>query len=268
MGFYTGIYKKKPFYKKWWFWIIIIIVIIHFNLSGDNYTKLKSRIAMNSSPTTSAKAISPDLVVIEDSVRKDEIASYIVGTVKNNSDKLYSHVKIEISLFDASGKQIGSLAEDLNNLEPNGTREFEVMSVEPFSTYKIKNVIGFELPSMLSKLLASMDTSQNIPRDGTTAPDLEMISDSVRNDELASYIVGTVKNNTDKKFLYVQIEFIIYDENGSEIGNALADTGDLGPNGTWDFEAEALGGFSTYKLKNITGFGLPSKLSKLLEKLS
>ena len=268
MGFYTGIYKKKPFYKKWWFWTIIIIVIVHFGLSDDNYTKLKNRIAVNSSPNTSDKAITPDLVVINDSVRTDDIASYIVGTVENNSDRQYNHVKIEVSLFDASGKQIGSLAENLSNLGLNGSREFEIMSLEPFSTYKINNVIGFQLPSMVSKLLASMDSSQNISNDGTSTPDLEMIEDSVSNGELAPYIVGTVKNNTDKKFLYVQIEFVLYDVNGVEIGNALDDTSDLGPNGTWNFEAEALGGFSTYKIKNITGFGLPPKLSKLLEKWS
>lgn len=267
MGFYTGIYRKKPFYKKWWFWTIIIILLLYLGLSGDNYEKLGIGTAENASSDAGGEAAIPDLMVIEHSTRNDDVATYIVGTVQNNSDRKYDHVKIEVSLFDASGKPIGTLAENISGLEPNGMREFEVMSLEDFDTYQIKNVIGFELPSKISKFLSTLDSSQNVSGDGTT-PDLELIEHSVREGDLASCIVGTVQNNTEKRFLYVQIEFELYNADGTEAGNALADTSELGPNGTWNFEAEALGGFNTYKIKNITGFGLPPKLTKLLEKWS
>ena len=53
-------------------------------------------------------------------------------------------------------------------------------------------------------------------------------------------LVGTVKNHTSKTYSYVQVQFNLYDKSGAQVGSALANVTNLGPNGTWKFEAEVL----------------------------
>lgn len=69
---------------------------------------------------------------------------YLVGTVKNNSDKQYSYVQVEFNLYDESGVQVGSTFANVNNLEPYGTWKFEAIVIEDNATRaKLKGVSGF-----------------------------------------------------------------------------------------------------------------------------
>lgn len=54
------------------------------------------------------------------------------------------------------------------------------------------------------------------------------------------YIEGNVKNNRDKNYSYVQIEFICYDANGTNLGTAVDNTNNLLANQTWKYKASAL----------------------------
>lgn len=66
---------------------------------------------------------------------------------------------------------------------------------------------------------------------------------------------GTIKNNTNKKASYVQVEFNIYDKDGNQIGTALDNVNNLEAGGTWKFKAMALEkGADTYKLAEISGW--------------
>lgn len=74
---------------------------------------------------------------------------------------------------------------------------------------------------------------------------------------LGYYIEGTVKNNTDKDYSYVQIEFICYDKNGNNLGTAIDNTNNLLGNETWKFKA--MGMFLNEKVdhcdfKEVTGW--------------
>ncbi len=53
----------------------------------------------------------------------------------------------------------------------------------------------------------------------------------------AYYIEGTVKNETDKEYSYVQIEFVCYDAEGNNLGTAVDNTNSLLGNETWKFKA-------------------------------
>lgn len=70
----------------------------------------------------------------------------------------------------------------------------------------------------------------------------------------STYISGVVKNNTSKKYSYVQITFALFDKDGNKVGTALANVNSLDAGETWKFEALALKDFSTYKLDEITGW--------------
>ena len=55
------------------------------------------------------------------------------------------------------------------------------------------------------------------------------------------YISGTVTNNTNKDYSYVQIEFVCYDSQGNNLGTALDNTNNLLGNQTWKYKATFLG---------------------------
>ena len=59
-------------------------------------------------------------------------------------------------------------------------------------------------------------------------------------DMFAHYIEGTVKNNRDKDYSYLQIEFICYDPDGNNLGTAMDNTNNLLGNQTWKFKAMGL----------------------------
>ena len=74
-------------------------------------------------------------------------------------------------------------------------------------------------------------------------------------DGFAYYVNGTIKNNTDKQYSYVQVTFNLYDSSGAQIGTAMANINNLEGNGTWKFKA--IGGTenaASYKLAEITGW--------------
>lgn len=74
---------------------------------------------------------------------------------------------------------------------------------------------------------------------------------------LSYYIEGTVKNNKDKEYSYVQIEFVCYDSDGNNLGTAIDNTNNLLGNETWKFKAMGL--FTNQKVdhcdyKEVTGW--------------
>lgn len=57
---------------------------------------------------------------------------------------------------------------------------------------------------------------------------------------MSYYIEGSVKNNKDKDYSYVQIEFVCYDADGINLGTAIDNTNNLLGNQTWEFKAMAM----------------------------
>ena len=65
--------------------------------------------------------------------------------------------------------------------------------------------------------------------------------DSQYNDSFSYYIEGTVVNNKDRDYSYVQIEFICYDAEGNNLGTAIDNTNNLLGNQTWKYKAAFIG---------------------------
>ena len=76
------------------------------------------------------------------------------------------------------------------------------------------------------------------------------------NNSFSHYIEGTVKNNRDKDYSYVQIEFICYDKDGNNLGTAIDNTNNLLGQQTWKFKA--IGLFTDVKI--ISNFSLSESL--------
>lgn len=72
----------------------------------------------------------------------------------------------------------------------------------------------------------------------------------------AFYIEGTIKNNTNKEYSYVQVTFNTYDENGAQLGTAIDNINNLEANGVWKYKAIAMTSdkVASYKFVEITGW--------------
>lgn len=53
-------------------------------------------------------------------------------------------------------------------------------------------------------------------------------------------IKGALTNNSGRDLSYVQVEYVLYDADGAQIGNAFANTTNLKSGGVWKFEASVL----------------------------
>lgn len=73
--------------------------------------------------------------------------------------------------------------------------------------------------------------------------------------DFANYIVGVVKNNTNKDYDYLQITFTLYDANGNVLDSAFANVNNVKAGGTWRFEAMYFEENAAYwELDEITGW--------------
>jgi len=71
------------------------------------------------------------------------------------------------------------------------------------------------------------------------------------------YVEGYVKNNTNKDYDYVSIEFTTYDADGNILGSCYDNNSGLEANGRWKFKASCLEeaeNIASFKLKEITNY--------------
>ena len=85
-------------------------------------------------------------------------------------------------------------------------------------------------------------------------PDLELLEFEGQKTQSGGEITGSIRNNTGKKYSYVQAVFVLLDNDGNQVGSATANINGLEPGRTWKFKALALTEFDRFKLDAITGF--------------
>jgi hypothetical protein len=85
------------------------------------------------------------LQLIDYDWKNEDYVSYVVGTIKNNSDRNFSYVQVEIGLYDKSDARVGSTLDNINNLEPHGVWKFKAVVANPeeVERYKVQNITGF-----------------------------------------------------------------------------------------------------------------------------
>lgn len=87
----------------------------------------------------------PNLEVVDHKPESGEYGTrYVTGTIKNNTNKTYSYVQVQINLYDKDGAQVGSTMDNTTNLEPGGVWKFKALILDDDATkYKIVEVTGF-----------------------------------------------------------------------------------------------------------------------------
>jgi len=153
-----GAKNKKPFYKRVWLWVLIVIAVVAVGSTGgsDSSTEVNSDNGTNSATTDTNKNVVEKKEKFEVvngvegiTVEQDMFSTYFTGVVQNNTDKEYSYVQIEISLYDAEGALLGTALDNVNNLEANGKWKFKAMSFltseqnAEIASYKITDITGW-----------------------------------------------------------------------------------------------------------------------------
>lgn len=122
--------------KKIWIWVVIIAVIV---------------VIACIVPSTSESGESSEVVLSESNI----ICNYnefmegweveINGIIQNKTKSDYSYVSVEFSLYDASGNNLGTAMDNMNNLGAGESWSFKAVSFDWFSkevkSYKLAEII-------------------------------------------------------------------------------------------------------------------------------
>lgn len=87
-------------------------------------------------------------------------------------------------------------------------------------------------------------------------PDLELLEHHpCAGDFGTSMVCGTVINNTDHTYGYVQVEINLYDSDGTLVDSTMDNINNLEPHSKWKFKAAILeDNVARYKIKDVNGF--------------
>lgn len=96
----------------------------------------------------------------------------------------------------------------------------------------------------------SSSQSQTMKPAKPALPDLQLIESHTESDSFARYVIGTVKNNTDHQYKYVQVEINLYDSSGAQVDSTLANANNLEPKGTWKFKSMPIVNKNVTKLQD------------------
>lgn len=137
-----------------WPWIVGIVLCIPFlllayfgatfanmisQLSGDTVPELQDETPLN-------QATKADLTA--SGVERVPGGTYgvVTGIVKNDSERSYSHVQVQINLYDKAGIMLGNAFANANNFEPKGKWKFRAaIPMKGVDKFKVTGVAGWKL---------------------------------------------------------------------------------------------------------------------------
>jgi len=104
----------------------------------------------------------------------------------------------------------------------------------------------------------SSSTSQTKPSKKyvtSNIEDLEVLDFDLKREDDVLYVIGTVRNNTNRQYSYVQVEINLFDNDNNLVESTLANANNLGPHQNWKFKALVLNNnFKYYKIVKVEGF--------------
>lgn len=127
--------------------VFIVAVIVLMFISNANSGPRK---AVDGSLSKDGEVIMTgdgSLEIINKSLIRDGMFLYIVGTVKNHSEKPYSRVEITFNLYDRAKNQTGTAMDAIQNLEAKGTWKYKAMVTvqdSDLADYKAMRLAGWD----------------------------------------------------------------------------------------------------------------------------
>lgn len=139
--------KKKK--KRGWVVLLILVAIAAVVVSsmqgtGGGSTPGSSGGASSASTVgDQLQAPKQDLEIIDYTSTSDNYFRYATGHIRNNTNKTYSYVQVEINLYSGD-TLVGSTLDNVTNLAPGDVWEFKAMITEDSAdSFKIIDVTGW-----------------------------------------------------------------------------------------------------------------------------
>lgn len=190
---------------------------------------------------------------------------------KSNNDKPTTANLI----FEATGTFEGTSQEIANILESSGVTKVRSLKVDSsLNGGDGEGTIGYVINSVggdgailymkSDKTLSSVQwKDEDLYRNGTQVatiekiknrPALEVISYSTESDGYFQYVVGEIRNNSNKNYSYVQVEINLL--NGDAVvGSTLDNLNNLAPGQIWKFKAPVFeNNVTSFQIVDVTGF--------------
>lgn len=135
--------EKKPRKKHGCLTSIAVLLVIVAALSvGLNSGGDSSSSSQGDSGSEEVDTVQ-DLEILDYTSESDGYVRYAVGHIRNNTNRTYSYVQVEINLYSGE-TQVGSTLDNVNNLEPGATWEFRALIADNSAdSFKIKDVTGW-----------------------------------------------------------------------------------------------------------------------------
>jgi hypothetical protein len=124
--------------------IVLIAFIIFASTTNDTNLSENNNVNLVSENKKVEVAKKPELEIISLRMVKDEFGGYVIGEVRNNTNKQYDYAQIDINLYDSQGVQVGSTFANITDLEPKGTWKFKAPFFENEAVKcKVKSLWGY-----------------------------------------------------------------------------------------------------------------------------
>lgn len=155
--------KKK---KKKWIPIVVVVVlilaVIGMSSSNDPSTTAGSKVSTQPTaqqteaaggvesvstpaptPTLEPTPVPDDLEILDYTSTSDQYFRYVTGHIKNNTNRTYSYVQVEINTYKGE-TLVGSTLDNVTNLAPGDVWEFKAMILEDDAdSFRIVDVTGW-----------------------------------------------------------------------------------------------------------------------------
>lgn len=144
--------KKKKKKRGWIVFLILIVIVAVASLSmqgtenGSNPDASEGTASTSTSTSTGgdqSQAPKQNLEIIDYTSTSDNYLRYATGHIRNNTNKTYSYVQVEINLYSGD-TLVGSTLDNVTNLAPGDVWEFKALITEDSAdSFKIIDVTGW-----------------------------------------------------------------------------------------------------------------------------
>ena len=249
-------------FAKWFGGIALIFLIIIFVI-------VSTHSGQNSNQNYTTQTASDSINIGDDVILGNNADNVLLGVTKDDFEEL---VKLAVAKDNVGVTKM--VLDGRAFMVDKGTQARVIDA--GFTAYEVRIMSGSHygdsgwVPAEFCHKSYSNQNSTTQPQQSTTnqsqssntqsqKPDLELVGgiEGVHDEiiDYSHYIIGSIRNNTSRKYNYVQVTFILLDKDKNQVGTAMDNINDLEPGATWKFKALIYDDSEVkyYKLGDITG---------------
>ena len=121
-----------------------LFIALLFMIIGGGIASLVSRYFAQKKSTGALQPPKADLELIYHQPLNINFFKYVAGTIRNNTNRTYEHVQVQISVYANKGELMGTTSASTANLKPGAEWEFQAPILEQGEfSYKFTSISGY-----------------------------------------------------------------------------------------------------------------------------